>query len=46
VETTTKQCRKSGKVIREYSLQINENNTFWDNIVNFNIDYNENLIKL
>lgn len=46
VESKDKRFRKEGKIIREYSLHINETNTIWDNIVNYNVDYNENLIKL
>lgn len=46
VESKVKQCRKSGKVIREYSLRINTNNKIWNNIKDSAVNYEENLIKV
>jgi hypothetical protein len=44
VETKEKRCRKNGKIVREYSLQINKDNILWDKLYNSNINYNDNLI--
>jgi hypothetical protein len=46
VENKSKQSRKNGKIIREYSLTINKCNTVWKNIICSNIDYNNNLLIL
>ncbi len=46
VENKSKQSRKNGKVVREYSLSINKGNTVWKNIICYNIDYNDNLLIL
>jgi len=46
VESVEKQFRKDNKRVREYSLNINKNNTFWDKLYNFNINYDTNLIIL
>jgi len=48
VETIEKRNRKNGKIIRDYSLQINKNNTIWDKIYNSNVnieDFCFNLAK-
>jgi hypothetical protein len=46
VESVVKKKKVNKETIREYSLKINQNNIFWDNILNSNIDYNENLIRI
>jgi hypothetical protein len=46
VESSMKQLRRGGKVKREYCLDINKNNKLWNNIHNYNINYDENLIVL
>jgi hypothetical protein len=45
-ETTVSRYRTSGKIVRNYSLSINQNNSLWDKISNHTVNYNENLIKL
>ena len=45
-ETTVSRHRTSGKIVRNYSLSINKNSSFWDRIVNHTVNYDENLIKL
>jgi hypothetical protein len=45
-ETTVSRHRASGKIVRNYSLSINQNNSLWDKISNHTVNYNENLIKL
>ena len=46
VESKVKQCRKDGKIIRTYSLQINKDNKLLKSIYNYNINYDENIIIL
>lgn len=46
VKSNENRHRKNGKIIREYSLEINKDNTIWNNISGSNVDYNTNQIKL
>lgn len=46
VESKVKQCRKDGKIIRTYSLHINNDNKLSKHIYNSNINYDENIIIL
>ena len=46
VESVMTQPRINGIQVRKYTLHINQDNTFWDNIVNYNVDYSENLIRV
>lgn len=46
VENKEKRFRKEGKIVREYSLTINKDNTVWKNIICSNMNYNDNLLIL
>jgi hypothetical protein len=46
VESKEKRFRKEGKIVREYSLTINKDNTVWKNIICSNMNYNDNLLIL
>jgi hypothetical protein len=46
VESIENRYRKGGKVVREYSLQINKNNTIWEKIFNSNIYIGDFAMKL
>jgi hypothetical protein len=46
IESSYKQKRKSGKVLREYQIEINKNNSIWSKLVNYNTNYEINLINL
>ena len=46
VESVIKNKRIDGKQIRIYTLQINNFNTIWSNIIGSVIDFEENLIRL
>jgi len=46
VESVMVQCRKNGKVVRDYSLQINKGNTIWNNIYVSNVDIRDFIIKV
>lgn len=46
VESIENRHRKNGKIVREYSLQINKNNTIWEKIFNSNIYIGDFSIKV
>lgn len=45
VETVVKRRKIQGKTVRTYSLIINKNNVFWDNIYKSDINYDDFLIE-
>ncbi len=45
VESIVKAKKVNKKVIKEYSLKINKNNTIWNNIFNSNINIGEFAMK-
>lgn len=46
IESIENRHRKGGKVVREYSLQINKNSTIWEKIFNSNIYIGDFAMKL
>jgi hypothetical protein len=44
VKSIVKRYKKCGTIIREYTLEINKGNKFWDIIHNYNINYDDLLI--
>lgn len=46
VKSSYKQPKINGKQVKRYNLEINSGNTFWNNIIGSNIDYDINLLKI
>jgi hypothetical protein len=46
VESIENKHRKNGKIVREYSLKINKDNTIWKNIYVPNVKINDFVIKI
>jgi hypothetical protein len=46
VESILSRPRINGKQVKQYTLKINSNNQLWSKLYNFNINYEENIIKL
>lgn len=46
VESIIKKKKVNKKTIREYTLKINECNTIWNKIINSNVNYDENILRL
>ncbi len=46
VESIENRHRKNGKIVREYSLQINKNSIIWEKIFNSNINIGDFAMKL
>ena len=46
VDNVVNRKQIDGKRVREYTLKINVSNILWDSIQNYNVNYEDNMLKL